>query len=213
MAGFEALELAARKRGQNLGLGPAELFDDGREKPFGQNVDLAANVGGDILVLGVKRDGHVGRERPRSRRPDDDVGTAAGKGREFGAQVGDDREADVDRGRNLVPVLDLGLGQGGPAVDAPMDGTLALVNIAVFEEGAQVLEDLSLVGRMHSQVGRVPGAQDAEALELVPLDADEPLGVLPAFLADGRHGHGLFLVAELAGEVADDLGERRHVLC
>ena len=39
--------------------------------------------------------------------------------------------------------------------------------------------------------------EDAEPLELLALDVDELLGVLPAFLADGRHGHGLFLLAEV----------------
>ena len=109
-----------------LGRRPAELLGDDREEPLGQDVDLASDFGGDVLVLGMEGDGQVGRERPGRRRPDEDGGAAAGQGRELGAQVGDDREPDVDRGRGLVPVLDLGLGQGGLAVEHQWTGRLPL---------------------------------------------------------------------------------------
>ena len=201
VAGLEALELAAGEGREGLGRGPAELLGDDGQKPLGQDVDVGPDFGGDVFVLGMEGDGHVGRERPGGRRPDEDEGPASGEGRELGPEVGDDREADVDRGRGLVLVLDLGLGQGGAAADAPVHGALAPVDLAVLEEFAQVVEDLGLVGRVHGQVGRLPGAQDAEALELVALDADELLGVSAALVADGRDGHVLLPVAELLVDV------------
>jgi hypothetical protein len=82
-----------------------------------------------------------------------------------------------------------------------VDGTLALVDLAALEEGGQVLEDLGLVGRVHGQVRRRPCPEDAQALELLALDADEPLGILAALLADGRDRQGLFLLAEVPVDV------------
>jgi hypothetical protein len=201
MKGWQALELGPAERGQDLGRGPAELLGHDREQPLGHDVDVAADVGRGVLGLGMEGDGHVGRQGPGGRRPDDDVGAAAGQRRELRAEVGRDLEPDVDRGRGLVPILDLGLGQGGPAVDAPVDGPFPLIDLAVFEERRQVLEDLGLVGRVHGQVGRRPGAEHAEATELLALDADEPLGVIAAFLADGGHGQGLLLLAEVLVDV------------
>ncbi len=201
VAGLEALELGAGERGQDLGRRPAELLGDDREKALGHDVDVAFDLGRGVLGLGVEGDGHVGRQGPGGGRPDHDVGAAPGQGRELRAQVGDDLEADVDRRGGLVLVFDLGLGQGGPAVDAPVDRPFALVDLAVVEERAQVLEGLGLVGGLHGQVGRLPGAEHAEALEFLALDADEPLGVLAALLADGRHGHALLLLAEVLVDV------------
>ncbi len=114
VAGLEALELAARERGQDLGRRPAELLGDDREEPLGHDVDVALDLGRGVLVFGMEGDGHVGRQGPGGRRPDDDVDAAALEGRELRAEVGDDLETDVDRGGGLVLVLDLGLGQGGP---------------------------------------------------------------------------------------------------
>ena len=201
VAGLEALELAAGERGQDLGRRPAELLGDDREEPLGHDVDVALDLGRGVLVFGMKGDGHVGRQGPGGRRPDDDVDAAALEGRELRAEVGDDLETDIDRGGGLVLVFDLGLGQGGPVVDAPVDGALALVDLAVLEEGAQVLEHFGLIGRVHGQIGRLPGPQDPQPLELVTLDVDELLGVLAAFLADGHDRHVLLLAAELAVDV------------
>ncbi len=197
VSGLEALELAAAEGRQGLRLRPAELLGDDGQEPLGQDVDLFADGGGDVLGLGMEGDGQVGRQRPGGRRPDEDVGAAPGQGRELGPEVGDEREADVDRGRGLVVVLDLGLGQGGPAAEAPVDGALPLVDLAALEEGAEVLEDLGLVGRVHGQVGRRPVAEDAQAFELVALDVDELLGVLAALLPDARQGQGPLLFAEV----------------
>ena len=198
---LEAFELAAAERGQDLGLRPAQLLGDDRQEPLGQDVDVAVDRGGGVLVIGVEGDGHVARERPGRGRPDEDVGPAAAKGRELGPQVGDDREADVDRGRGLVAVFDLGLGQGGPAADAPVDRAFSLVDLAVLEESGQVFQDLGLVGRLHGQVGPGPRAEHTQALELLALDGDELLGVFAALLADGRHGQGCLLLAKLSVDV------------
>ena len=69
------------------------------------------DLGRGVFGLGMKGDGHVGRERPGGRRPDDDVGPAPGQGRELLAEVGHDLEPDVDRRRGMVLVFDFGLSQ------------------------------------------------------------------------------------------------------
>ncbi len=93
-------------------------------------------------------------------------------------------------------VLDLGLGEGGPVVDAPVDGLEALVDEAVLVEVEEGLGDGGLVAVRHGEVGVVPAAEDADALELGALEVDELLRVLAAGAADGEGGHFELFAAE-----------------
>ncbi len=81
-------------------------------------------------------------------------------------------------------VLDLGLGECGAVVPAPVDGLEAFVDEAFFEEAVKGLDDAGLVGEVHRRVRIVPAAEDAEALELCALQVDVLLRVLAAGLAD-----------------------------
>ena len=96
----------------------------------------------------------------------------------------------------MIGVLDLGLGQGGLAGGAPVDRLLPLVQGAVAHEDRQLPHDLGLVSVVEREVGALPGPEHAEALELVALDGDEPLGVSAALIPDLRFGHLLFAGAE-----------------
>ncbi len=93
-------------------------------------------------------------------------------------------------------VLDLGLGEGGAVVGAPVDGLEALVDEAALVEAVEGLEHLGLVAEAHGFVGLVPAAEDAEALELAALEVDEAGGVLAAGLADGDGVHLELFAAE-----------------
>ena len=86
-------------------------------------------------------------------------------------------------GRGLVLlVLHLGLGQGGAAGGAPVDGLLVALDGAAEIELAVFLQDFRHIGRVHGQIRVVPIPQHPQALKLGPLDVDEFLGIFPAAL-------------------------------
>ena len=84
-----------------------------------------------------------------------------------------ERELHVDRRRRLVLVLDLGLGERGLAVHAPVHRLEALVDEAAAHEAAELARDHRLVGGRQREVGLVPVAEDAQPPELLALDVDE----------------------------------------
>ena len=146
----------------------------------GNDEGLAVHVERDVLLARVHRDGEVGRQRPRRRGPDDD--RRARRGREA-RQGRHQRELHVDRRRLLVLVLDLGLGQRGLAVHAPVHGLETLVDEAPAHEAAELPHDRRLVGGRHREVGPAPVAEDPEPPKLRALDVDEPERVRPAAAA------------------------------
>ena len=164
--------------------------------------DLAAAVHDDrhVVGLGMQDDGVIGRKRPRRRRPDVHPEPAL-----VGLQSHRHRrhlEAHEDGWRDLVGVLDLGLGQGGVAVAAPVNGLAAPVDGAPVEDG---LEDLYVGGVIVvgiGKVGVVPLAKDAEALEALALGVDLLDGELAAQRADLLGGE---LVEAIATEGLFDL--------
>ena len=84
----------------------------------------------------------------------------------------------------MLLVFDLGLGERGAVVPAPVDRLEALVDEALLEESVEGLDDTRLIGEVHRRVRVVPAAEDAEALELGALQVDVLLGILAAGLAD-----------------------------
>ena len=96
----------------------------------------------------------------------------------------DDAEFHVHRGRGLVLVFDLGLGQRRAAIEAPVDRLGTLIKVSVADDVAERADLLSLEARVHGQVRTVPVAEHAEALELAALQFDLLLRVLAA----GRRG-------------------------
>ena len=101
----------------------------------------------------------------------------------------------------MIGVFDLGFGEGGAVLHAPVDGLEAFVDVAAVEEIDEGAGDDRLVLRAHGEIGVIPPAEDAEALEIGTLEIDEFFGVLAAGAADldGRH------VGLLAAEFAIDL--------
>ena len=95
-------------------------------------------------------------------------------------------------------VLDLGFGERGAAMRAPVHGLLALVDHVLLDELAERAHDRRLVFELHRLVRIVPGADDAEPLEVAALDVDVLLGVGAAGAAEIRRAHLALLRAELA---------------
>jgi hypothetical protein len=120
----------------------------------------------------------VAGDRPRRRRPDHRVAGALRQRRQaegvrHAAALGIvEREGDVDGGRLLVLVFDLGLGQRRAAVEAPVHRLQALEEEAALVNLAEGADLVGLVAEGHGQVGVVPLAQHAEADEILLLALD-----------------------------------------
>ena len=97
----------------------------------------------------------------------------------------------------MLFVLNLGFGQRGLVVDAPVDRPEAFIDEVFLEEVVERLDDAGLVAVGHREVGVIPAAKDADALELTPLEVDVLLRILAAGASDGEGGHLEFLAAEL----------------
>ena len=106
-----------------------------------------------------------------------------------------DLKLDVDGLAGVLAVLDLGLGEGGLVVRAPVDGLLALVDVALLVHLAKDLDLLGLELRVHGEVGLVPLAQAAQALEGVALYVDVVQREVVTRVAELGGGH--LLVVEL----------------
>ena len=110
----------------------------------------------------------------------------------------DDLEADVDLGRDDLLIFDLGLGQRGLLDRRPHDRLGAAVELAALGELQQLLDDLRLGLELHREIGIVPFAHHAEALELLGLDRDPFLGIGAAFGAEFARRHRVLVELLLA---------------
>ena len=139
----------------------------------------------------MEGDGHRGGQRPRRGGPDDgaDLACVGGQLGRDGRRIALERVLHVDAGAGVVVVLDLGLGQRGAVVDAPVDRLQSLVDQSLLEEGVEVFDDLGLVAVGHGGVGMVEVAEDADALELLALDVEILFGVLAAGVAHLERVH------------------------
>ena len=204
MAEPDALELGAREATQlvtelhvlePLRSAPGELH---REQ---QN--LVAGFEEAVLRVGVEGQRQVCGERPRRGGPDDGVDGLSRQRRDLGGERLDllarEWKAHVDRrARVVLVVLDLGLGEGRPARDAPVDGLLRFVDEVLVEEGRELPDDRRLIPGLHGQIRMLPLAHDAETLELLALDRDEALRVAAAFAPELEGAHPGLLRSEIA---------------
>ena len=108
------------------------------------------------IVVGMDGHGRIAQHRLRPRRSDHDLPLALGE-----------RIPDVPEAPRLRVVLDLQIGDGGPAAGAPVDDVIALVDEAVVEEADENLPDGLRKPLVHREALARPVAGAAEALELV----------------------------------------------
>ena len=91
----------------------------------------------------------------------------------------------MDRVADVILVFDLGFGERRLLDDAPHHRLGAAVKQAVGDEFEDLAGDLRLRGIAHRQVGVIPVADHAKALELLTLHVDPMIGIRPAFAAKG----------------------------
>ena len=190
------LELRALQLGQDFeALHAADLRHAAHEL-LGDDIHLAAGgLREHVVKVRIEADGEVARDGPGRRRPDEEVELVERAVFAQLAQVVLDAELHVDGLAGVLGVFYLGLGQGGLVVRAPVDGLLALVDVALLVHLAEDLDLLGLELRVHGEVGLVPLAQAAEALEGVALDVHVVQGEGLAGVAELGGGH--LLVVEL----------------
>ena len=180
--------MGADHRGERIRIDVPQKFETGDfgglERAFGQrsreNVGRAdlrpgrvGRLAHAIAAIGDtarERDGPIAGNRPWRRGPDDNRSVVALDG-----------ERRVDRIARSVLVLDFRLGQRRLLDDAPHHRLRAAVEEAVGDELEDFARDLRLGGVAHRRVGMIPVPDDAEPLELLPLNAEPVLGVGAAF--------------------------------
>ncbi len=158
-----------------------------REQGGGNDVHLTGHgFRRNILKLGVKRDGNGGRQGPRRGCPDDDRCLAPGerfcKPSRKCRGVAGQPVAHIHAGRGVHLVLDLGVGQRGAVMEAPVHRLEPLVDEATLKKAVKGLKRRGLVAGRHGEVGPVPCAEDAQPLELAALEID----ILLRVAATGR---------------------------
>ena len=166
------------------------------DQVLGEDQDLPFNRNGRIDEFFVEGNGQVGRDRPRGRRPDHDVDLFPGQLGTNRRNVRNHWKFYINGRRVMVRVFHFRLRQGGFACGAPVDGFLALVNAAVQEEFPELLHGDRLIVIGHRQIGVGPFPENAEALELIPLNVHVLFRVLPAEAALVRLGQRIFLFAQ-----------------
>ena len=180
----------------NRGVLPAKLLtalgSQVLEHDLGTTIVLNGNVGG----AGLEGNGLVGGDGPRRGRPDNKVNRAV-EVLEAGG-LGSHLEAHENGRARLVGVLDLGLGQRGVAVLAPVNRLVTAIDHALIEHGLEDLDVGGVVLVIERQIRVVPVAKHAQATEAGLLELDVLDSELVAKLADlGRGGLVELLGAEL----------------
>ena len=182
------------------GVLPAKLLAALGSQVLEHDLGAAVVLNGDVGGTGLEGNCLVGGDGPRRGRPDDKVNRAV-EVLETGG-LGGHLEAHEDGRARLVGVLNLGLGECGVAVLAPVDGLMTAIDHALVEHG---LEDLDVGGVMlviERQIRVVPVAKHAQATEASLLELDVLDSELVAKLADLGSGS---LVELLGAELLLDL--------
>ena len=182
------------------GVLPAKLLTALRSQVLEHNLGTTLVLNGDVGGAGLEGNGLVGRDGPRRGRPDDKVDRAI-EALEAGGLSGH-LKADENGGARLVRVLDLGLGQRGVAVLAPVNRLVATIDHALIEHGLKDLDVGSVMLVIERQVGVVPVAEHAQTTEAGLLQLDVLDGELIAELTDLSRGG---LVELLGAELLLDL--------
>ena len=92
----------------------------------------------------------------------------------------------------MIFVLDFGFRQRGAVVEAPIHRLASAVDVALFHEIQERAGDRGLVFMAHGQVGIIPTAENAEALEIFLVLLDVTQGELPAHLSKIGRRHFSF---------------------
>ncbi len=177
---------------------------DGLDQGFGHDEHLARGDPHDgVAVAGAQRDAEVAGQRPDRGGPDQEEEPGAVEMGEL-AQIVRHRELHVHGGDGVVLILDLGLGQRGLVLGAPVDRLEPLVDVPVLVHLAEHAHFLRLEALVHGQVGVLPVGDHAETLEALALPVNVLFGVGVAGGAEIGHGHGLVVELLLLDDGALD---------
>ena len=163
--------------------------EEGLEPRLGDDQRLAAAGHGDARIIrpGSDREAAIAGNGPGRRRPDDE------RGRPF--QPAQHRHGDMDPGRDMVVIFDLGVGKRGLFGDRPEDRLHAPIEASVHDIAADFARNRRLGPVRHGGVVIVPVAEHAQALELLALGVDPERGELPAFPAELQDRHRVLVPA------------------
>ena len=170
----DADEVAAGEGALGLGAVDAALGQDFCRQFGGENDLARAGLIDAVLVALVHGDGEVGRQRPGRGGPDHQRPA----GLVHAVEV--HKDADVF----AVVVFQLGLGQRGLVVDAPVNGFEVAVDHALLNQLGEDVQHAGLVLGQHGEVRVVVVGHRQQALHLGLLGFDELAGVALALLAD-----------------------------
>ncbi len=96
----------------------------------------------------------------------------------------------------MILILDLGLGERGAIVHAPVHRLETFIYVAAIQKIDERARDHRFVLRAHGEIRVLPLAENAEADEIGALQVDVLFGVLAALGADLRGGHLRFARAQ-----------------
>ncbi len=196
MLEVEALQFAAGEVGEFARIREAAFVGGIFRELGGNDVNFSAGFEGYVILVGMKRHGHRGGQRPGSGCPDDGVDFLASERGIDGRGIVKQSVLDPHRRASVVLVFDFGFGERGFIVHAPVDGAQAFVDESVFVKRKERLEHHRLILRRHRGVGLVEASEDADALELLALQVEEFLRILATLGADVGWPHLQLFTAE-----------------
>ncbi len=161
----------------------------------GNNIHIpAGGPQSDILQLGMQGNGQVGRNSPGSGSPDNQKNPATSQKSIRGGNIFHQRKFHVNGRRGIIFILNLGLGQGGIAGGAPVNGFFLFEKTAVAGKFGQLPNNGSFIRKVHGQVGPFPFTENTQPDKLLPLNINEFIGISATGPADLHLAH-LFLTA------------------
>ena len=169
LSGHE-LEVLTLEAGDDLvRLNPA-LQHSLAAKSLGHDVGVAVSgLSQHVILDGIESDGQVAGQSPGGCGPDHEIGLVKIGILTQEALIVCDLELDVDGGAGIGLILDLGLGQRGLALGAPVHGLQTLVDVALLVHLTEHLDLARLKHGIHGQIGVVPVGAHAQTDELLLL--------------------------------------------
>ena len=152
---FHRRQLPGRQRRFRVIL-PAAFLRHGRQQSAKHNIVFFADARLDIRKLLVVSDGQIRGEGPGSRRPNHEERAGPAHHRKF----------HINALADVVVIFHLGFGQRGAAGDAPIHRLFAAIHEPPGHEVGKQAKLVRFVFLVERQVGILPIAQNAQALEL-----------------------------------------------
>ena len=205
MPRLEAFKLHAGRAVKNGVVAPAKGGGARFHQFFCEDILAAVGFHQGIGEFGVQADAHVVREGPGRRGPDDHIRTGRiGGGKDLFETLVGQGEAHIDRGRRVVIVFHLCLGQRRMAGAAPVNGLFGAHHAPGGHKLGQFVSRGRLIGGLHAHVGVFPVAEHAQALEFLALHVNPLGGVFTAELAHHMGRQFLFLFLEFLFDLVFD---------